>query len=74
MNTNIHIGNSIRKELEIQKRSVKWLADEMECDASNLRKKINKPHISPELLLNISKVLGVDFFIFYSQSISKNNE
>jgi len=74
MQTNIHIGNIIRKELEAQKRSVNWLADEMGCDASNLRKKIEKPHICSTLLYCISVVLGKDFFAVYSIALAEEKK
>ena len=69
MKPEIHIGNEIRKVLNAQKRSVNWLAEEIGCDHSNLRKKLEKPHINVGLLHSISKVLSVDFFVLYSRSL-----
>ena len=66
----IHIGAEVRKELYVQKRTINWLADEIGCDQSNLRKKLKKRYINPPLLHRISEVLQVDFFAIYSQSLS----
>ena len=66
----IHIGEEINKVLHNQQRSLNWLADEMGCDRSNLRKKLEKPHICCLLLHRISVVLRVDFFSYYSKSLS----
>ena len=68
----IHIGEEINKVLHDQQRSLNWLADEMGCDHSNLYKKLKKPHICCLLLYRISEVLHVDFFSYYSQSLSFN--
>lgn len=70
----IHIGDEIRKQLNIKKRSVNWLADEMGCDQSNLNKKLKKPHLDYPLLHHISEVLDVDFFALYSLSLSEKKE
>jgi len=69
MNESIHIGKIIRNELETNKRSVAWLADELSCDPSNLRKVLNKHYISTDLLADISKALGKDFFSYFSQQL-----
>ena len=66
----IHIGNKIHQQLHDQQRTLNWLADEMGCDQSNLYKKLKKPHICCLLLHRISEVLHVDFFSFYSKSLS----
>ena len=68
----IHIGDIIKKKLNEQERSLYWLADKMGCDHSNLYKKLKKPHICCLLLHCISEVLHVDFFSYYTQSLSFN--
>ena len=71
MKANFNIGKEILQELNRMKRSVAWLADEMDCyDASNLRKQLKLQHIGPELLYDISAVLKKDFFSFYSKQLS----
>ena len=66
----IHLGDEIRKQLNVQQRSVNWLADKIGCDQSNLRKKLEKPHFNIVMLYRISAVLNVDFFAHYSESLS----
>jgi len=72
MNLSIHIGEVIKNELEDRKRSVAWLADEIFCDPSNLRKMLNKPCLSTSLLYRISRALEKDFFSYYSQQLVQN--
>ena len=70
----IHMGSEIRKCLKRQKRSVKWLADELNYDQSNLNKILQKPHFRIVLLFRISLVLGVDLFACYSNELSELND
>ena len=70
METKIHIGSEIRKELKKQERTITWLADKVENgDPSNLSKQLNSQHIRPKLLFDISVALKKDFFTFYSQEL-----
>ena len=71
MKSKIHIGNEIKKELSAQKRSINWLAEEIGCDQSNLCKILNKHHINTGLLYSISAALGKDYFVAFSDSLSK---
>ena len=73
MNPKIHIGNEILKILNVQKRSISWLAYEIDYDQSNLNKQLKNPNINTEMLQRISAVLGVDFFEYFSQSLLKKN-
>lgn len=73
-NTEIHIGREIQAQLAAQKRSVAWLAEQLHCDASSLRKQLKKPYISTDLLFRISGILGTDFFTFYSQQLLKKTQ
>ena len=61
MQTIVHIGEEILKELKAQERSVAWLAKKVNRDRSNLNKQLKCPHLHGELLYRISTVLGVDF-------------
>ena len=65
MEATIHIGEVIKNELETKNRSVAWLAGKVACDASNLRKKLEKPDISTDLLAKISEAMNVNFFAPY---------
>ena len=70
MDTKIHIGTEILKELKNQKRSVSWLADEIGHDQSYLNKLVRKAHLKPELLFSISIALKKNFFESYYYSLS----
>jgi len=72
MTSSIHIGEEIRNHLTAQKRSVAWLATELCCDASVLRKSLKKTWLPSDLLYRISRVLGKDFFVCYSQRLSED--
>jgi len=67
----IHIGKEVRQI--ITKRGIKlvWLAEQVGCDDSNLNKWLKKEHIYPELLLNISIVLKINFFEHYNRAYSQ---
>ena len=71
-NTSIHIGEEIRKHLTDQNRSVSWLASQLGCDASALRKLLKNTYISTDLLYRISAKLGRDFFVCYSQRLAES--
>ena len=66
----IHLGTEIRKELNIQKRTVAWLANEIGHDASNLGKQLNNQFVPLKWLINISKVLKKDFISLYSNKLA----
>ena len=66
----IHIGEEIRNHLAAQKRSIAWLAGEICCDASSLRKLLKKSYIPTDLLFRISAILEKDFFACYSQLLA----
>ena len=71
MNPSIHIGEEIKKQLEIQERSVVWLAKQISIDPSNLNKRLMQQQIHCELLYRISIALNEDFFAIYSQYLSE---
>ena len=41
-NDDVHFGELIKQKLKEEKRSVAWLADEIDTDLSNLRGKLKK--------------------------------
>jgi hypothetical protein len=69
MEKEIHIGRLIRQRLKEQGRSVKWLAENLDCEYSSLYKKLKNSYIYTDLLCEISEILDEDFFAFYSQSL-----
>ena len=66
----IHIGNLIRDELRRQGHTNEWLADQLSVDRSTVQRLFNKPSIDTQQLLRISKVLGKDLFVYYSQVLN----
>lgn len=62
INTDFHLGKLIREELERQKRSVKWLAESINCDRSNCYHIFERKYIDIDLLERISKALSHNFF------------
>ena len=65
----IHIGNLIRDELRRQGHTNQWLADQIGVTPRTLQKLFNKSSLDTQLLFNISRVLGVDLFRCYSDSL-----
>ena len=62
MKKDVHIGNLILHELNSQRRSASWLAEQLSCDRTNVYKIFKKKDIDTRLLLRISRILGRDFF------------
>ena len=65
-NRKIDIGFVVRQKMNEHGTTIAWLAKQLNCDRSNLRKQLYNLHIYPELLLKISIALKTDFFAFYS--------
>ena len=63
----VHIGQLIRQELKEQGRSVTWLAKNLNCSRSNVYIIFDKPTLDTSVLMQISKLLDVDFFRYYSE-------
>lgn len=63
----VHIGQLIRQELKEQGRSVTWLAKNLNCSRSNVYIIFDKPTLDTSVLMQISKLLDVDFFRYYSK-------
>jgi len=66
----IHIGSLIREELRRQGRTNEWLADKIGVTPRTLQKIFNKHSVNTQQLEIISRALGVDFFCYYSNSLS----
>jgi len=72
MTPSIHIGEEIQNHLALQQRSVAWLATQLRCDPSNLRKMLKHSYLPTDLLYRISIILDKDFFACYSQLLKKD--
>lgn len=62
----VHIGQLIKEELQKQGRTVTWFAKEMTCSRSNAYKIFEKPSIDTATLTQISLLIDVDFFLYFS--------
>ena len=71
-NSDIHIGQLIKDELERQERSVSWFARKLYCDRSNIYKIFKRSTIDTELLMRISVVLNHDFFSAYIDVLAQS--
>ncbi|MCQ2214846.1 MAG: XRE family transcriptional regulator [Bacteroidales bacterium] len=54
----LHIGETIKQELEKIERKPKWLADKIGCDRVNIYDIYDRDDMSVSLLVRISKALG----------------
>ena len=61
------IGEIIHQELQRQERTVSWLARKLNCDRQNVYDIFKRRTIDTELLMRISIILNVDFFILLSK-------
>ncbi|MDE6265691.1 MAG: XRE family transcriptional regulator [Paramuribaculum sp.] len=69
----IIIGKKIEEELRKQERSVVWLADQLNCNRTNIYKIFRRDSIDTDLLLKISLVLHCNFFADYIKRLELNN-
>lgn len=58
----LHIGNLIREQLRLQRRSVAWLATQIGCKRDNVYKLLRHYYITTDTLMRISLALDYDFF------------
>ena len=70
----LHIGNLIYEELVKQERTPTWLANKINCERPNIYYIFRQRSINTEMLLRISKALGVDFFQYYSSHLKDTDE
>lgn len=76
MNTNFHLGKLIRKELDQQQRTVKWFAQQINCERSTCYYIFDRKYIDIPLLEKISIALNHNFcneLAEYIENIIKNN-
>jgi len=69
MKDKIRIGNIIKQKLAEKDIKMAWLARQVHCEEKNFCKKLKNNTISKELLYDISDVLHVDFFEYYSNGL-----
>ncbi|MBQ3689346.1 MAG: XRE family transcriptional regulator [Bacteroidales bacterium] len=72
--SDFHLGRLIREELNRQKRSVTWLAEQINCDRTNCYLIFEKKYIDIPLLMRISCALNrnfIDDLAEYSRSVVK---
>ena len=65
----LHIGHSIREEVEHQGLTVVAFARMLGCSRTNVYKIFDHPSIDTAQLHRISTLLHFDFFQLYSQSL-----
>lgn len=58
----IHLGNIIKKRLEYDGRSIRWFAEQMNSDRSNMYKLLSRSHLSTDFIIRASKIIEHDFF------------
>ncbi|MBR5469431.1 MAG: XRE family transcriptional regulator [Paludibacteraceae bacterium] len=64
--SNIHIGQLIEKEVRQQGRSIPWIAQQLNCERTNVYSIFHRESIDTALLLQISVILHHNFFSYYS--------
>lgn len=70
----IHIGNTIRQQLQAQGIPVAELARLLQIQRPNLYRILRNRHINTALLCRICEVLHYDFFALYSQALQPETE
>ena len=58
----IHIGQLIKDEFDLQGRRATWLAAELNCNRSNVYSIFQRENIDVEMLIKISAALQHNFF------------
>ncbi len=70
----LHIGKLIREELRRQGKTNRWLADGINVNMRTVNKIFLKRVIDTQRLMQISRLLGVDFFQYFSAALKKDKE
>jgi plasmid maintenance system antidote protein VapI len=66
----VPVGEIILNKLAEDGRTVSWLAKKMGCDRSVVYRMLNKSSIDTARLYQISKIMKVDFFRYYSEALA----
>ena len=69
MEEKYHVGNEIKKELSVQGKSARWLANEICLTPQAVYDIFKKDNINTDRLIKIQRALGRDFFMEYSQFV-----
>lgn len=56
------VGARVKEILFKQKRSAKWLADQIPCERTNVYDIFKRDDMNVQLLMKISRILAHDFF------------
>ena len=70
----LHIGKLIREELRRQGKTNRWLAEGINVNMRTVNKIFLKRVIDTQRLMQISRLLGVDFFQYFSAALKKDKE
>lgn len=63
----MHVGKRIREVTKEQGQTVKWLAENIPCERSNVYNLFRRANIGVDLLMRISQILHHDFFAELSE-------
>lgn len=66
-----HVGHIIKAVFDEQGRTVKWFAEKMHCNRTNIYKMFEKSDLNSEIIARASKVLDHDFFLDISNKMKK---
>lgn len=71
----MHIGKRIKEVFEQQPKAhnIKWFAEQLSCNRSNIYDIFNRSSIDTDRLTQISKVLDHDFFLDISDRIKRQD-
>lgn len=67
----IHIGKRIQQKLEEIGETESWLAEQLDCNVSEVLNIFEKESIDTDTLLCISHILKYNFFQDYSECLSR---
>lgn len=70
----LHIGKLIREELRRQGKTNRWLAEGINVNMRTVNKIFLKRVIDTQRLMQVSRLLGVDFFQYFSAALKKDKE
>lgn len=74
MDNNIHIGKAIKAKMQDQGRSVKWIAEKLCYERTNVYSIFRRKSIDTDLLYRISVILEYDFFELYDCKNQKQSD
>lgn len=66
-----HVGHIIKAVFDEQGRTVKWFAEKMHCNRTNIYKMFEKSDLNSEIIARASKALDHDFFLDISNKMKE---